>query len=140
MLRNCLKDRFDYPDEDIKPDSFVCPQCKGLHMKKRKRAEARTTTAAAPAVAPAAVRHHSWAPGDRVTVDYADGSAPYAGTVGSVGARGEVRVNFDDSSWATLAKPAERARLALQPGVQRAMPRASEKVKITGLAQTLGHL
>ena len=86
------------------------------------------------------MRHHSWAPGDRVTVDYADGSAPYAGTVGSVGARGEIRVNFDDGSWATLAKPAERARLALQPRVQKAMPRASEKVKFTGWTQTLGHL
>ena len=56
-------------------------------------------------------------PGDRVTVDYAgDGSEPYAGTVGSVGAQGEVSVDFDDGSWTTLTKPAERARMALQPG------------------------
>jgi hypothetical protein len=56
-------------------------------------------------------------PGDRVTVDYADGSEPYAGTVGSVSAQGEVSIDFDDGSWTTLDKPAERARMTSQPMV-----------------------
>ena len=56
---NCLKDRFDYPDEDTKPDSFVCPQCKGLHIQKKggHRANVETSAAAggaADAAAPAA--------------------------------------------------------------------------------------
>ena len=45
--------------------------------------------------APAVVRRHPWERGDRVTVDYADGSTPYDGTVGSVGAHGEVTVDFE---------------------------------------------
>jgi hypothetical protein len=49
---NCLKDRFDYPDEDTKPDSFVCPQCKGLHIQKkgghRANVEPRPTSAPIP--------------------------------------------------------------------------------------------
>ena len=65
----------------------------------------RSTGAAA---APAAVRHRPWAPGDWITVDYVDGSAPYVGTVGSVGASGEVCVNFDHDSSAALKKPAQR--------------------------------
>jgi len=72
----------------------------------------------APVAASAAVRHRPWAPGDRVTVDYQDGVAPYAGTVDSVGATGEVLVVFDDGSSAALKTRAQRARLALQRGVQ----------------------
>ena len=64
------------------------------------------------------MRRRPWAPGDRVTVDYKDGVAPYAGTVDSVGATGEVLVAFDDGSSAALKTPAQRARLALQPGRQ----------------------
>jgi hypothetical protein len=64
------------------------------------------------------VRRHPWAPGDRVTVDYSDEVGPYVGTVSSVGASGEVCVDFEDGSWAALKKPAERARMALQPGRQ----------------------
>ena len=48
------------------------------------------------AAAQAAVRRHPWAPRDRATVDYSDGVAPYVGKVGSVGASGEVCVDFDD--------------------------------------------
>jgi hypothetical protein len=47
-------------------------------------------------------------------VDYSDEVGPYVGTVSSVGASGEVCVDFDDGSWAALKKPAERARMALQ--------------------------
>ena len=72
----------------------------------------------APAAASAAVWRRPWAPGDRVTVDYRDGVAPYAGTVDSVGATGEVLVVFDDGSSAALKTRAQRARLALQRGVQ----------------------
>jgi hypothetical protein len=64
------------------------------------------------------VQRHPWAPGDQVTMDYRDGVAPYVGTVDSVGATGEVLVAFDDVSSAALKTPAQRARLALQPGVQ----------------------
>jgi hypothetical protein len=64
------------------------------------------------------VRRHPWWPGDRITVDYNGGVAPYAGTVDSVGATGEVRIAFDDGSSAALKTPTQRARLALQPGVQ----------------------
>ena len=64
------------------------------------------------------MRHRPWAPGDRVTVDYSDEVGPYAGTVSSVGASGEGCVDFDDGSWAALKKPAERARMALEPGRQ----------------------
>jgi hypothetical protein len=35
-------------------------------------------------------------------VDYSDEVGPYAGTVSSVGASGEVCVDFDDGSWAAL--------------------------------------
>ena len=45
-------------------------------------------------------------------------AAGAAGTVSSVGASGEVCVDFDDGSWAALKKPAERARMALEPGRQ----------------------
>jgi hypothetical protein len=72
----------------------------------------------ASAAASAAVRRRPWAPGDRVTVDYRDGVAPYAGTVDSVGTTGEVLVAFDDGSLAALKTPAQRARLALQRSVQ----------------------
>ena len=51
-------------------------------------------------------------------MDYSDEVGPYAGTVSSVGASGEVCVDFDDGSWAALKKPAERARMALEPGRQ----------------------
>ena len=64
------------------------------------------------------MQRQPWAPGDQVTVDYQDGVAPYAGTVDSVGATGEVRIAFDDGSSAALKTPTQRARLALQPGVQ----------------------
>jgi hypothetical protein len=36
----------------------------------------------------------------------------------TVGASGEVCVDFDDGSWAVLKKPTERARMVLQPGRQ----------------------
>ena len=52
-------------------------------------------------------------------------SGPTLCTVGSVGARGEVRVDFDDGSWVALATPMEHAWLALRPEVQKAMPRAA---------------
>ena len=64
------------------------------------------------------MRHRPWAVGDRVTVEYSDEMRPYVGTVSSVGASGEVCVDFDDGSWAALKKPAERVRMALQPGRQ----------------------
>ena len=51
-------------------------------------------------------------------MDYSDEGGPYAGTVSSVGASGEVCVDFDDGSWATLKTPTERAWMALQPGRQ----------------------
>ena len=62
------------------------------------------------------MRRRPWAPGDRVTVDYSDEGGAYAGTVSSVGASGEVCVDFDDGSLTTLKTRAERARMALQPG------------------------
>ena len=49
-------------------------------------------------------------------MDYSDEGGAYVGTVSSVGASGEVCVEFDDGSWASLKTRAERARMALQPG------------------------
>ena len=48
-------------------------------------------------------------------MDYSDEMGPYAGTVSSVGASGEVRVDFENGSRATLKTLAQRARMALQP-------------------------
>ena len=60
-------------------------------------------------------------------MDYSDEMGPYAGTVSSVGASGEVRVDFENGSWATLKTLAQRARMALQPGKQLLKQRKGAK-------------